>query len=470
MTSKVFTPGTVVDSIWLNDVNHRVYTDIINVKNYGAVGDGSHDDTEAIQAALTEATTMAASGVVPAVYLPKGIYLVGDLYFSPSTSGVENNAPAALIGQGIRATILKAKSGTTTVIHAKNTSLRLFRDFWVDCDNKAGTGIDTDWDVSAGPSLNNVYSNIRVSSYTNIGWKALNNNDCSWIKVGIVNPTTTNQTALDMDAVGGMVSIDSITTIGGYIDVGAQDIHLGIGCVTQGIRLKYAGLNLLQVVGGYHYTNINNNCIIEVATGYRTVGIDLNGHIESPGGGTLISGGGSLTTYVIIKGNLEYTSGSTAVKILGDSLLNATGGLRCNIEIKLNSSCLIDWSVDNSKFHIVNYESFVQGFRPADTVLTLANSWVAYGSPYETSGILLRNLPGSRIKVFGFIKNGISSVGTKIAQLPVGQYPIKFKSVALTNTTGYLNATVDNTGAITLANLASSSAWVGVDFTIELES
>jgi len=74
MSDTTFTSGTVVTSSWLNDVNDRVYGDVYNVKIYGAVGDGTTDDTDAIQDAINAAG--AAGGGV--VFLPPGTYLVSD--------------------------------------------------------------------------------------------------------------------------------------------------------------------------------------------------------------------------------------------------------------------------------------------------------------------------------------------------------------------------------------------------------
>jgi hypothetical protein len=68
MASTTFIPNvTVIEADWLNDVNTAVYDSVIDVKLYGAVGDGVTDDTAAIQAAVN----VANGGTV---YFPAGIY------------------------------------------------------------------------------------------------------------------------------------------------------------------------------------------------------------------------------------------------------------------------------------------------------------------------------------------------------------------------------------------------------------
>lgn len=96
----------------------KKYRDALNVRDFGAKGDGATDDTAAIQAAIDK----AESSLAMAVYFPAGIYivtspLVVQTYSDADTSidGVkwwEGRAPA-LIGENKSTTIIK-KTGTAT--------------------------------------------------------------------------------------------------------------------------------------------------------------------------------------------------------------------------------------------------------------------------------------------------------------------------------------------------------------------
>src|SRR5579883_3358932 len=68
-----------------------------NVKQYGAKGDGTTDDTAAIQAAISAAST---GGVI---FLPVGSYLIS----TPLTLSVANTA---LMGVGFGSTIIASSS------------------------------------------------------------------------------------------------------------------------------------------------------------------------------------------------------------------------------------------------------------------------------------------------------------------------------------------------------------------------
>ena len=76
------------------------FSDVVNVKDFGAVGNGVHDDTEAIQAALDK---------TGAVFLPQGNYLIS------GTLGVSSNT--RVFGAGKDLTKISMSSSVNEVYH-----------------------------------------------------------------------------------------------------------------------------------------------------------------------------------------------------------------------------------------------------------------------------------------------------------------------------------------------------------------
>src|SRR3989338_2706003 len=69
--------------------------DVVNVKDYGAVGDGVTDDTEAIQAAFNSFTDKYGT-----LYFPSGTYKITNTLTLPTNSSAENHTGLAIQGVG----------------------------------------------------------------------------------------------------------------------------------------------------------------------------------------------------------------------------------------------------------------------------------------------------------------------------------------------------------------------------------
>jgi hypothetical protein len=82
---------------------------IFNVKEFGATGDGTTDDTDAIQAAIGAAHT-ANGGVV---FFPPGRYLVTNPDPNPEKRALQGLSKIALWGAGAGATIIRFKPGSS---------------------------------------------------------------------------------------------------------------------------------------------------------------------------------------------------------------------------------------------------------------------------------------------------------------------------------------------------------------------
>jgi len=86
---------------------------IFNVKEYGAKGDGTTDDTAAIQAALDAIRTGAVGG---RLYFPKGTYMASALTYNFKLSAGVFAPGLQVHGQGKEVSILKKITGTTTTL------------------------------------------------------------------------------------------------------------------------------------------------------------------------------------------------------------------------------------------------------------------------------------------------------------------------------------------------------------------
>jgi hypothetical protein len=117
MASTNFIPNvTVIEADWLNDVNNAVYNTLdgfVNVKEFGAVGDGVTDDTNSFQLAIN--AVLAVGG--GRIYIPAGIY-----YFEGTSPSLDPGVGGIVFyGDGRDATTLKW-AGSTTGTYVNNVN------------------------------------------------------------------------------------------------------------------------------------------------------------------------------------------------------------------------------------------------------------------------------------------------------------------------------------------------------------
>jgi hypothetical protein len=156
--------------------------DFFNVKDFGAVGDGAHDDTSAIQAAINA----AAGGIVDdtntrggGVLLPAGVYVTSTLLI---------HSFVHLTGAGIQATTLLLKAGTNADLIDGYQALSLINigaagntgslggtanwglhDLTLDGNKTNQTG-GTSWCIR-DYGLGFIIENVRIRNGQNGGWQ-----------------------------------------------------------------------------------------------------------------------------------------------------------------------------------------------------------------------------------------------------------------------------------------------------------
>jgi hypothetical protein len=90
---------------WDSDTNgsfNPASTATFNVQKYGATGNGSTDDTGAIQAAYNDAVSYRNAGGHPTLYFPAGIYMM--------SYGIGINSNIRFMGDGMSSTILRCNA------------------------------------------------------------------------------------------------------------------------------------------------------------------------------------------------------------------------------------------------------------------------------------------------------------------------------------------------------------------------
>jgi hypothetical protein len=195
------TYATATGSTIARTINDR-WGEVKNVKDFGATGDGSTNDTTAIQAAITAASPGGT------VLFPAGTYLVGNL-------GGLNATGMVFVGSSGYKTILKAESGLTGSIF-QNT-------------NRA-----------SGSSGHHKFSSLRFD---------LNGEDCTAIDLGSCKNTLVEQCFF-----GGGTTLGTAEGIGVLFDApmrSASYNNLVLNCHFRylNIGIKWGqGANLQQVI------------------------------------------------------------------------------------------------------------------------------------------------------------------------------------------------------------------------------
>jgi hypothetical protein len=146
-TFDLSTAGAGASTTLLNSTNLWSTMNMVNVKSYGAIGNGSNDDTSSINSAI--AYINSNGGIL---YFPKGNYKVTSALTSITKGGIK------IVGDGIGNTVI-TPVGTFTLFTIGGTSTRVY---WMNIENiyiygLNHTGIVFNLDHTQGISFYNVF-------------------------------------------------------------------------------------------------------------------------------------------------------------------------------------------------------------------------------------------------------------------------------------------------------------------------
>lgn len=238
--------------------------DIVSARAYGATGDGTTDDTTAIQTALT-----AAAGKM--LYIPPGTYIV--------TSALRPASNTTIFGAGMGATTLKRTAVSTGfIINPANTASRIaIRDLTVD-GNYPTNAVNSNAEITANSCTDFLLDCVEVRAHNSIGINA------AGTSVRIRNCVMRGPASATVGASFG-IWLDAASSLDVLID----------GCDIQDYRLNaiYGGGIGLRIVNCYFAGNHRQTSVGggQIAWGPSTLsGHLVQGNHFGAGGGTVTSG------------------------------------------------------------------------------------------------------------------------------------------------------------------------------------
>lgn len=219
---------------------------------------GTVDCTAAFNAAFEYARIAGRT-----VYMPDGVYLVGNLVFGSQNEKGQSLAPFGLIGQSKTGSILKAKPGLTgTLLRSWSIAGVTFRDFAIDTTGSHAVAWDCSWRAGVGPStqcviehiLITVHDEFRDGATAHVNWNDLNDTYPLGVSVRPgATPSYTN-CYISMVQSGGLSAMASCIWAGGFLRFGCQNGELS-HCWGMGIEFAFGALNHVRIAAGYMYAN-----------------------------------------------------------------------------------------------------------------------------------------------------------------------------------------------------------------------
>jgi hypothetical protein len=269
--------------------------EIVNVKDFGAVGNGTTNDTAAIQAAFDAAygTSTAPNGssgfANRTVFFPPGNYMTTAPLILHSLEG------AHIMGSGQTATQIKNVTLASTVIKTNGCARTVFEHLTLIAGGTGSIAFDLDWNGTGPVALNaNTFSNVGFSAEigTSVGTSGYMGSEnlfmsCTWASCGGQGLVTRNFNALDQTIIGGSCwgcgsgfkvltgSIQLIMNVGfaanNYdIDIQSNCVNAIIGCRTESPNFINGAGGTFSIIAcdqqagsnGAFIDNLNGSCLI----------------------------------------------------------------------------------------------------------------------------------------------------------------------------------------------------------------
>jgi hypothetical protein len=285
---------------------------VLNVRDYGALGNGTGDDTYAIQCAINAASNTANYPRGAAVYLPRGKYPIS-------------------LGSG--------DAGFATAVDIWGSNVRLFGDgassvLWVPGWANASVGVLTDAYVTVGNSSRSI-GGVRLEDFEILGDGGTSNSGLvSAVQFGTTTTSSFSQTVnfSGIRRVGLEYVWDGIRFIGGQDQDAGPNQSVG-DYATDNYFTDVEQVAIAQMGSGFVDTMVRGN-VIDGNGASSAAGIQMGGSrwlvedniIDGEGGGSIaaLSQTNGEAGWSIISGNTIFGSGNPAINLQVASRVDVT--------------------------------------------------------------------------------------------------------------------------------------------------
>jgi hypothetical protein len=413
--------GTVTDAkVASGSKLYNRINDLIDVRDYGAIGNGIADDTVAIQAAVNAVMALPAGG---RLYAPAGTYLINFAISIPKNT----SKTLRFFGDGA-ATIFKA--GPSLVAGAV---------FNLGAGSSAAGGMDcviSSMNIQPQVGTNHtgfVCLNMNGIIFDDVHFGAIQNGvtlnacfatrfiGCQWILTstyGIYSFTPAHNIILDRCSAFA-IGVNVLYLVGATNNVVIQN------CDFESCGNVYrvaAGSSSIRVTGSYiEYTT--NQEFFHEGPCYNVI-VEGNWIALNGGGSGAGLGGGTATYQNWIGGSFKHNSGFN-MSIAWDTTV-------ADVDVGENFSV----------------GSFTVGVAPFTAVSSFTNTWTA-----GTHTVGYKKFENGLVEIRGNCTAGASSLGNVAFQLPAAYRPVQQKVFACITTTNALAVVIVDTNGNVVPNV-----------------
>ena len=402
----------------------------LNLRRFGAVGDGMADDTPAVAAWSAGMQPNVWSSNLHAGYVPQGGYLTSPFAIGTNTTGSESLSPYKISGDGFHSQFIAKIGSSGTFCEMTNIAGVIFKDILFDLKNISGlVGIDTSWNIGAGPSLGNLYENIYINNAScPKAWIAENNNDAAFRDCTIEN---SSGYSLYLEASGGNLSIDNMRSTG-VIFIDTQNAWIGKGGYFVGVEIGGGSYNTItfdgvQIYASTAIVDASGNALCVKNSNSAGIRLSFKGS-QFNGLSTAGAVFGNSTTSAWRTATLDgcsQISGSGSFPLLSPNINGAYGSGQPVVFTVVNSNLSNAASVSPVFLNLQNC-SFGGTQTNAETVTpTYLNSWSSAGMPTGFAG-LSASRNGTQVTLHGSLTGGTNADGTAVFSLPASWRPVPF--------------------------------------------